>query len=167
LVCGCCAHASYGSFAITEDRLRFGAYFDALLTAIARVHEDSTLRRFWRSGRLLENPQGRHPYEEVLPDELATRARWFLLDCSANPPRPWQLTPPLVVYALALEHGRKPHREWLVYAFSPQNDSMTVEVSVPAGPRVRVRAALGGAFALVSESDAAVRRVEVIGLTPE
>ena len=44
---------------------------------------------------------------------------------------------------------------------------MTVEVSVPAGPRVRVRAALGGAFALVSESDAAVRRVEVIGLTPE
>jgi hypothetical protein len=149
-----------------DDRIRFGRYFDALLAAVARVHEDATLRRFWRGGRLLENPLGGHPYEEALPDELATRARWFLLDCTANPPRPWQLTTPLAVYALALEQGRKPHREWLVYAFSPQSDSMTAQVTVPGGPRVQVPAAVEGAFALVSETDGAVRRVGAAGLRP-
>ena len=149
-----------------DDRIRFGAYFEALLAAVARVHEDATLRRFWRAGRLLENPVGGHPYEEALPTELATRARWFLLDCSANPPRPWQLTTPLEVYALALEQGRAPHREWLIYAFSPRNSAMDVEVRVPGGPRVRVPAAVEGAFTLLNESGGTARRVATPALTP-
>lgn len=147
-----------------QDRITFGKYFEAILAAVARVHEDAALRGFWRTGRLLENSQGAHPYEEALPAELAARARWFLLDCDANPPRPWQLATPLAVYALALEQGGKPHREWLVYAFSPRRDSMTAEVTVPHGPHVRVPAALDGAFSLVTESDGAVRRVGAAGL---
>jgi hypothetical protein len=142
-----------------QDRISFGKYFEAILAAVGRVHDDTTLRSFWRTGRLLENRQGGHPYNEALPAELAGRARWFLLDCDENPPRPWQLATPLAVYALALEQGRKPHRTWLVYAFSPRQDSLTAEVRVPDGPHVQVSAALDGAFSLVSESGGAVRRV--------
>ena len=69
-----------------DDRIRFGKYFDAILAAVARVHEDPTLRDFWRSGRLLENPAGSHPYQAALPSEWARASRWFLLDSTANPP---------------------------------------------------------------------------------
>jgi hypothetical protein len=142
-----------------DDRIRFGRYFDAVLAAVARVHDVATLSLFWQDGQLLANPNGGHPYEEALPLELAARARWFLLDSPANPPRPWQLATVLRVYALALVEGRKPHRKWLVYAFSPLDTSADVEVTIPDGPRVQVAATVGGAFSVVSESDAAVRRV--------
>ena len=139
-----------------DDRIRFGAYFDAILDAVARVHDDDILRSFWRDGRLVENPVGGHPYQEALPAELAARARWFLLDCSANPPRPWQLATPLEVYALALERGRKPHREWLVYAFAPLDAGLDAQVAIPGGPEVTVPASVGGSFALVREGQQSV-----------
>ena len=104
---------------LDDERIRFGPYFDRIMEAVARVHRDPVLRRFWQDGRLVENPVGGHPYEANLTPELASRPRWFLLDSPANPPRPWQLTTPLAVYSLALVRGRAPHREWLVYAFSP------------------------------------------------
>jgi hypothetical protein len=147
------------AFYAEDDRIRFGASFDAVLAAVARVHEDVTLRAFWRRGQLVANPVGGHPYEEALSRELASRARWFLLDSPANPPRPWQLTTVLRVYALALVQGSRPNREWLIYAFSPLDPTTDVEVAIPDGPRVRVPAAVGGAFSLVSESTAAVRRL--------
>jgi hypothetical protein len=137
-----------------DDRVRFGRYFDAILDAVARVHEDATLRGFWRTGRLLENPHGGHPYQEALPQELAARARWFLLDCTANPPRPWQLTSTLPVYAIALERGERPRREWLLYAFAPLDLEREAEVSIPGGPEVRIAASAAGNFSLVREGEA-------------
>ena len=137
-----------------DDRIRFGGYFNAILAAVARVHEDTTLRSFWRDGRLLENPVGGHPYQAALPQELAARARWFLLDCSANPPRPWSLTTPVAVYALALERGNRPHREWLVYAFAPLDVEREAEVTIPGGPEVRIAASAAGSFSLVREGGA-------------
>jgi hypothetical protein len=136
-----------------DDRIRFGGYFDAILAAVARVHEDATLRGFWRSGRLIENPVGGHPYQAALPPELAARARWFLLDSSANPPRPWELTTPLPVYALALERGERPHREWLLYAFAPLDVERESQVTIPGGPQVKITASTAGSFALVREGE--------------
>ena len=136
----------------TDDRLRFEPYFDQIMDAVARVHRDPVLRDFWLHGRLLQNPAGEHPYESALTPEFASRPRWFLLDTPANPPRPWQLTTPLAVYALALVQGRRPSREWLVYAFSPLGRSADVQVRIPHGPEVTVRAARSGAFTLVRES---------------
>lgn len=135
----------------TDDRIRFGPYFDRIMDAVARVHRDALLRRFWREGRLLANPVGRHPYEASLTPELASPARWFLLDTPANPPRPWQLGTPLAVYALALVRGGAPHRQWLVYAFSPLRASAIVPVRIPGGPEVTVRTADRGAFTLIAE----------------
>ena len=135
----------------TDDRIRFEPYFDRIMDAVTRVHRDPVLRDFWRHGRLVENADGRHPYEAALTPELADRPRWFLLDTPANPPRPWQLMTPLAVYSLALVRGRAPHREWLVYAFSPRERSIRVPVRIPGGPEVTVSAAVGGAFTLVRE----------------
>ncbi len=140
-----------------DDRIRFGPYFDELLAAVARIHEDPQLRDFWQHGRLLENPTGGHPYEEALPGELAARARWFLLEASANTPRPWQLSTTLNVFSLALETGRKPNRDWLVYACSPLEEVIETEVAIPGGRPQHVRATREGAFTLVRERDAPVR----------
>ena len=137
----------------TDDRIRFGPYFDRIMDAVTRVHLDPVLRDFWQHGRLLANPVGGHPYEVALPPALASRPRWFLLDSPANPPRPWQLTTPLAVYPLALVRGRAPHRKWLVYAFSPLQHSGIVPVRIPGGPEVRVRTADHGAFTLIEEGN--------------
>jgi hypothetical protein len=146
-----------------DDRIRFGSYFDVILAAVARVHEDATLRQFWRTGRLLENPRGGHPYQEALPRELAARARWFLLDSSANPPRPWSLTTPLPVYALALERGVRPHREWLLYGFAPLDVEREAEVTIPGGPDVRMAASAAGNFSLVREGEATAQPLVIYG----
>jgi hypothetical protein len=142
-----------------HDRIRFGPYFDVILAAVARVHDDATLNEFWRSGRLLENPVGGHPYQVALPGEIAGRERWFLLDARLNPPRPWQLTTPLRIFALALERGTSPHRQWLIYAFSPLDAAVDSELSIPNGPRVQVQATSAGAFAVVDEGNNAARPV--------
>lgn len=144
-----------------HDRLRFGPYFDAILDAVGRVHDDATLRAFWQGGRLLENRAEGHPYQENLPRELAARPRWFLLDSPSNPPRPWQLDTTLKVFALALERGRRPQRDWLVYAFSPRDDHLDVDVTIPGGPVARVQAMLGGSFTLIHEGDASGRLIGV------
>lgn len=135
----------------TDDRIRFEPYFDRIMDAVARVHRDPVLRDFWRHGHLVANPVGGHPYSAALTPQLASLERWFLLDSPANPPRPWQLTTPLTVYSLALVEGRRPHREWLVYAFSPREREDSVRVMIPEGGEVTVRAARGGAFTLVRE----------------
>lgn len=135
----------------TDERIRFEPYFDRVMEAVARVHRDPVLRDFWRHGRLVANPAGGHPYEAALTAELASRRRWFLLDSPANPPRPWELTTPLAVYALALVLGQAPHREWLVYAFSPLERSGVASVRIPGGPEVPVRTAQGGAFTRIEE----------------
>jgi hypothetical protein len=136
-----------------DERIRFEAYYDRIMEAVARVHRDPVLRDFWRHGRLVQNRLGGHPYETALTPELASRPRWFLLDSPANPPRPWQLTTPLTVYSLALVRGQTPHREWLVYAFSPLQRSGVVTVQIPEGPEVKVRTAEQGAFTLIEEGN--------------
>lgn len=143
-----------------DDRIRLGGYFDAIVAAVGRVHDNSTLADFWEHGRLLVNPDGGHPYESALPPELAARPRWFLLDASANPPRPWQLMTPLKVYSLALERGIRPRREWLVYAFSPQDDSVATDVSIPGATRQHLTAVRGGSFTLVTEIDGQSRPIQ-------
>ena len=102
---------------------------------------------------MVANPVGGHPYQAALTPELAAGARWFLLDSPANPPRPWQLTTPLSVYSLALVRGRRPHREWLVYAYSPLQRRDVVSVRIPGGPEVMVQAAQQGAFTRIEEGN--------------
>ncbi len=144
---------------LEDDPMRMGPYFEAIFAAVARVHDNPTLADFWEHGRLLRNPNGGHPYAEALPAELASRPRWFLLDAAVNPPRPWQLLTPLKVFSLALERGNRPRREWLVYAFSPQDDVLDTDVRIPGAGRQHVRASRGGSFTMVIESDGSARPI--------
>lgn len=138
-------------------RAHFGAYFDAVMQAVARVHRDPVLVDFWRSGLLVPNPVGGHPYQEKLPAGFAQSTRWFLLDSPANPPRPWGLKTALEVFALCLERGHRPQREWLVYAFTPLHELVDVPVKIPDGAPVRVRGGLAGCFSLVRERGGSVQ----------
>jgi hypothetical protein len=140
---------------------KFGEYFEQTLAAVARVHENPVLERFWRKGSLVVNTQGAHPYQEAVPPELAAKPRWFLLDSDANLPRPWKLETPLKVFSLALENIEGAHREWLVYAFSPLDAQLTTSVRIPGlKDAVRVRATRGGCFNLIRDGRRRVEDVE-------
>jgi hypothetical protein len=142
-----------------SPRSRYGSYFDVVLEAVGQVHDEPTLGRFWREGRLVPNARDDHPYRAAVSPELQQLSRWFLLDADANPPQPWNLETALEVYALALESGRAPQREWLVYAHSPLAASRTTRVTITSGIRPELTATRGGRYALVREVDGAVRGV--------
>lgn len=137
-----------------QTRTQVGAYFDVIIEAVNRVHDDATLQRFWRDGRLLANAANPHPYQSSVPAEWRDVPRSYLLDASANPPRPWSLETRLAVYSLALERGLAPSREWLLYAHAPLAATpLAVRLAVPGGTEVATLATRRGCFTLVRESD--------------
>jgi hypothetical protein len=146
-------------------RLQFGAYFHAVMDAVDRVYAIPQLGEFWRSGRLVANAVEVHPYAEAIPPQMRTAARWFLLDAAENPRRPWKLATPISVFAIALELGRSPRREWLVYAFAPLGTVSSAAVRIPGGPPAVVAAGAAGCFTVVREGSARTAVIE-LGDTP-
>ena len=129
----------------------FEPYFLPLLDTVDHVHDNPTLRDFWQKGKLVANRAYSHPYQSSVPIEYESADRWFLLDTSLDPPRPWQLDTPLPVYALALTQGKAPQRQWLVYAHAPLGEQKQVTIRVPDYRAIKVDVSLGGAFYLVDE----------------
>lgn len=129
-----------------------GPYFMAILSAVDRVYNVPTLREWWRTGRLVPNRAHPHPYQSGVPTEYKDRDRWFMLDTSLDPPRPWQGSTQLEVFSLALERGAEPEREWLIYAHAPTGDRTDVRVVIPGRPNtVTIDVTVGGVFYVVSE----------------
>jgi hypothetical protein len=127
------------------------SYFLPIVEAVDRVHKNQTLREFWRRGELVANRAQPHPYQSLVPKEYQNVDRWFQLDTSLDPSRPWGPGTPLPVYSLALVKGNEPHRNWLVYAYSPLGSRQGVQVSIPDYRAVTVNAAIGGSFYVVEE----------------
>ena len=138
-----------------EDFTLGQPYFQALVAAVDRVHDDPVLRDFWRHGELVPNPARRHPYQADLPAEYQDVPRWFLLDADANhlaaSPR---LNDEIAVYALALVQGRAPRRRWLVYAHAPLGPRSGVALTIPGWQAIKVDVAVGGSFYLAEERHA-------------
>jgi len=130
------------------------------MDAVGRVHENPVLARFWRDGRLVANTAAQHPYQVAIPSQWQPLPRWFLLEAEGNPSRPWTLETPIPVFALALELGTTPSREWLVYASSPLVESREVKIRIRDGVQPKLRASQGGCFSLVQESGLRVQRVD-------
>lgn len=129
-----------------------GPYFMAIVAAVDRVHDDPILRKWWRSGTLVPNRTHQHPYQSRVPAEYKDKDRWFLLDTSLDPPRPWKQETTLDVFALALVHGTKPNREWLVYAHAPRGEKKAVCVTIPdSDMAVSIDVPVGGTFHVVKE----------------
>jgi hypothetical protein len=134
-------------------------FFRQILEAVDRVHASPTLASFWRRGRLVPNRAHQHPYQTNIPPEYRAVDRWFLLDTSLDPPRPWQLRTEIPVFALALVQGAAPAREWLVYAHAPLGPRAGVTVEVPEFGPVRLDVAVGGSFYQIGEKDRQARSV--------
>src|SRR5215468_685877 len=126
-------------------------YFLPIVEAVDRVHRHPTLREFWRKGSLVPNHAGAHPYQTVIPAEYQNVDRWFLLNTSLDPKRPWELGTPLPVFALALALGDAPQRRWLIYAHAPLGDRKDVKVTIPGYGAAPINVAVGGSFYLVEE----------------
>ncbi len=126
-------------------------YFLPIVEAVDRVHRNSTLSEFWQKGELVPNRLHQHPYQSNVPVEFQNVDRWFMLDTSLDPPRPWELDTQLPVFALALVKGKAPQRQWLVYAHSPLADRTGVQVSVPGYRAVTMNIPVKGTFYLIDE----------------
>ncbi|MFO7901543.1 MAG: hypothetical protein ACQESR_18600 [Planctomycetota bacterium] len=135
-------------------------YWMETVKAVDRVWGNATLREFWRHGRLVPNKAHRHPYQTDIPAKYRDLPRWYLLDTSLDPPRPWEQTTNIPVFSLALLRGEGSNRQWLVYAHSPLADRTNVEITIPDCGRVNVDVPRGGAFYVVDQSEPAkVKRV--------
>lgn len=127
-------------------------YFLPIVDAVDRVHRNQTLREFWRKGQLVPNRESYHPYQTAVPAEFQNVDRWFLLDTSYDPRRPWDLGTRLPVYSLALVMGNQPRRQWLVYAHSPLEARKNVLVTIPEYRAVNIDVSVGGSFYLIDET---------------
>jgi hypothetical protein len=127
------------------------AYFLPIVDAVDSVYANPTLQAFWRKGALVANTKYQHPYQWNIPPEYQTSARWFLLDTSLDPRRPWDLNTRLPVFALALVTGAAPGRQWLLYAHAPSGDRQSVSITIPDYKPVTVDVSVGGSFYLVDE----------------
>jgi len=129
-----------------------GPYFMAIVDAVDRVHDDAVLREWWRKGKLVANRAQPHPYQSLVPPEYKEKDRWFMLDTSLDPPRPWKGDTRLEVFALALVRGTAPNREWLIYAHAPTGEKKGVRITLPdyAKP-VTIDVPVGGDFHVIQE----------------
>lgn len=114
-----------------EDLEKMEPYFLELVNAVDDVHTNLTLRKFWRKGNLVANRASSHPFDAALPKEYKNAERWFLLDASVNPKRPWKQDTEIHAFSLALVLGTTPQREWLIYTYSPVSDRKKVKVILP------------------------------------
>ena len=119
-----------------------GPYFQPILDSVDRVYTDPVLQKFWRkrNARAL-TAKGKHPFQAGIPTEYQNIDRWFLLDTNLTPKelRPEEFDnaqPParqveVPVFPLAMVMGTAPKREWLVFAHSPKQGRVGVEITLP------------------------------------
>jgi hypothetical protein len=133
--------------------------FEQLLLAVDRLYTNETLQEFWRHGTLVANRAHPHPFQADIPQKYQAIDRWFLLDTSLDPKRPWEMTTNLPVFSLALVLGEPGSRRWLVYAHSPLENRRGVEITLPNFGPLELDVPQAGAFCLVEEQSRSVRPV--------
>ncbi|HZK80460.1 MAG TPA: hypothetical protein VFC46_05315 [Humisphaera sp.] len=141
-------------------------YFSEIMRAVDLVYAEGVLTAFWRKGELVPNRAHKHPFHSDIPEKWKDADRWFALDTSVDPPRPWDLKTRLPVMALARVVGDKPHREWLLYAHAPLGDKKDVEITIPDYRKVTVSVSVGGSFHHLKEIDGSVTPVGNIDQAP-
>ena len=135
-------------------------YFATIIRAVDLVHADPVLKRFWRRGELVANPEVENPVTHGIPEELQGCERWYRLSTNLDPPQPWKQETRLPVYSLARVLGDAPKREWLLYAHAPLGKALQdVEVSVPGYSTVTIDVNVSGSFYHIKEVDGSVTPV--------
>jgi len=137
------------------------AYWLETVKAVDRVWANETLKEFWRHGKLVPNVAHEHPFQSDVPEKYKDVKRWFLLDTSVDPPRPWKYETQIPVLSLALTLGEAGERRWLLYAHSPLEDRTGVEITVPEFGKVTLDVPRAGTFYVLDEKSGKVTRLEV------
>lgn len=145
--------------ASTEPLAPWRPYFQQLLAAVDRVHENETLREFWRHGELVPNRAHPHPFQDNIPDKYCQFDRWFLLDTNLDAPRPWTMTTDIPVFSMALVQGDAGRRRWLVYAHAPLGDRRDVRITLSDFGEITVDVLRAGSLFIVEEESRLVRRL--------
>ena len=143
----------------TDTLTNSEAYFLSIVDAVDRVHNNTTLRSFWRQGKLVANRAHPHLYQSNVPEEYQNVDRWFLLDTNLDPKRPWNLHTEILVFSLALVLGQAPEREWLVYAHAPLNERKNVKVTLPDYGTIKIDVSASGTFYHIGEKTKKVSKV--------
>ncbi len=143
----------------TDTLAKAEPYFLSIVNSVDRVYANPILRRFWRKGQLVANPNGSHPYESAIPEEYKKAVRWFLLDADVNPKSSWSLNTEIAVFSLALVLGEAPEREWLVYAHSPLKKMDKVAISLQGYGPIVVDVTPAGCFYHVVEKNKSVEKL--------
>lgn len=136
-------------------------FFEQLLLAVDRVHNNTTLEEFWRHGRLVPNTAHQHPYQVDIPEKYRDVQRWFLLDTNLDAPRPWTQSTDIPVFSVALVQGEPGARRWLVYAHSPLENCGNVEITLPDFGQLTIDVPRAGTFHLVEEPSRNITPLEV------
>jgi len=146
----------------TDDVKTMMPYYKEILASVKLVHENRTLREFWRKGKLVPNRAQKHPYQQNIPAEYRDADRWYLLDTSLTPKQPWTLKTEIPVWAIAFVMGEKPNRRWLVYAQSPLKHRENVKVSLPGFGEIATDVTVGGSFYVVDEAKTTGQRLAAL-----
>jgi|SRR5208283_1321385 len=143
----------------TDTLAKAEPYFLSIVYSVDRVHTNPILRRFWRKGQLVANPNGSHPYQSAIPEEYRKAVRWYLLDADVNPKSFWGLNTEVAVFSLTLVLGVAPEREWLVYAHSPLKKMDKVEINLHGYGPVLLDVTPAGCFYHVIEKNKTLEKV--------
>lgn len=146
----------------TDTRAETKAYFESIVRAVDEIYDNQILKRFWRQAELVANTRYQHPYTVDIPAEYLSKHRWYLMDTNIDPERPWSLSTKLQVFSLALVIGKVPHREWLIYVYSPLGRLSKMRLTIPDHVQIEVDASPQGAYYLVRENN---HRVNLINET--
>jgi hypothetical protein len=169
-------HLWDNSTAINLQGATYGPYWTAILDLVSHVHQEPTLRRFWREGTLVENPamigSDTHPFQQptTAGDASMDGSPWegyprnyhlaTSIDNSFSAPYPVAFyvagqNIDYPIYTMAHVIGTAPNREYLIYAHSTGIEGATLEdvvVTIPAFDDVTLpEVPVEGAFYYLAE----------------
>lgn len=152
----------------SKSRSYMMPYFEKILESVGAIHKSSTRASFWRNSTMVENPNGKHPFQQAIhpaftDDAIEARygvGRWYLLDTKPGPigfPPAKEISVPTLlaieipVFALAFVRGEVGTRTWLLYAHAPKGDMDAVGITVPGFGDITVAVKQEGSFILIDE----------------
>lgn len=169
-------------------------YYSEVVEAVDQVHDNQTLRTFWKQGKPVVNPhveinmhvidaaagmgtraQGNlkgHVSQAVLEKFDRLRHHFYALPTSVAPENPtgpgrtaFSRDTEFAVWALAQVIGEKPNRRWLVFAYAPLKDYANVRITIPdSEQRIALDVPQQGVFAVVEEGRGLVKTIPTLAL---
>lgn len=103
--------------------------------SIREIWDTPKLEDYWVNGELVLNETSENPYHfniDGMPYE--NNPKWWLLDCSTDPTRPWVeggIDRVIPVTAVAYVLGTTPNRTWMIYTHACLGEVVDVDITIP------------------------------------